>query len=235
MSISHLLARGLSAAAFACSILVAAAPAQAAVIGSFDPAFGATDSDPALANVGFRGTFSLDVSSGCYNPGGGYEINGGSDGCQITMTSLEVDFYNTNNPGPTLTSVNVMNYIDPTQYVYGAWFDPETDLFTAFDSFDSGVFPVTVTDTTESNPADQVSYTGSMDLYFVSGYECDDGCIDPAYLFDFNSYAQSNGATVTVTTVPEPATIPLTLFGLAALAAVRRRAGQASAGRRLAH
>src|SRR6202000_251026 len=63
--ISQWLHRGVFAAPAILS-LATMTPASAAVVGSFDPAFG-----PDIPNLGFRGTITLDVSSGCFAAGVG--------------------------------------------------------------------------------------------------------------------------------------------------------------------
>jgi hypothetical protein len=268
MSISHPLKRGVIAVSAAFSLMVAAAPSQAGVVGSFDPPFGGTNPD--LANVGFRGTFDLNVSAGCYGQSSAYVFTG--NGCSITVNSITVNFYNTadnpndpnGNSSPFVASytldASTGTFAVPTEqdYVTGAYFDPTTDRLVGFDTVDSNPFNVYIqqcaaggsSNCSSNNP---IFYNGSMLLYFVSGFEPQDGISvsrfsDPAYLVDCNTsttetsdgcsrYANenSNGAAVTVTSdpgpLPEPEVIPLTLIGLAALTVNRWRTRQNSTRR----
>ena len=81
---------------------LAAVPAQAAVVvGTFDPAFGAS-----IANLGYRGTVTLDVPAACFALSPGLISN--SDPCaggNIVVLSSTVEFYNLTEPGlPTILS-----------------------------------------------------------------------------------------------------------------------------------
>lgn len=223
MSISHTLARYLSAAAVACSIMVAAAPAQAGVIAIFDPAFGT-----AIPNLGFRGTVTLDVTPACYTLGPGLQPTGGA--CQITAQSAQVDFYNaTANPNTVLSSVSLAGTFFAPNYVLDAFFDPATGQLAGFDTVDSNIFNVSVRDANRLAP---IAYDGSMVLFFRTGLvgEVQGG----AYLRNCSEVegnactgAISNPARLTFITVPEPDSVALALLGLVTLAVTRRRAPRA--------
>ncbi len=226
--------RRLSVLATACSVLVFAAPASAAVVALFDPAYG-----PSIPNLGFSGSMTLDVSPSCYAQGPGYVFTGSN--CQITALSAQVNFYNAStNPSNILTSVALdASYFDPTSYVVGAYFDPTTGQFAGFDSEDSVQFAVSVSDPDATYP---IAYDGTMVLYFVSNEEpiiiesfSDVGPEDAqpgfggAYLRQCAPDTQgcfgdpSNPASLTFTTVPEPDSFALALLGLGALIVHRRR------------
>ena len=237
MSISNSLGRYLSAMAVACSILAAAAPAQAAVVATFDPAFGLDR----IPNLGFRGSVTLDVSAGCYSTAAessfSYAFTGGS--CTITPISGELNFYNaTNDPDATVlfpaSTIDLLPYLQPG-WVTGAYFDPLTGAFAGFDTFDSLEFFVSVHDSSSA----PIDYDGNMLLYFVSDHEPTSEITfrrgDPAFLVDCNpanqqettcdrfSGAVSDPANVTFAVIPEPDSIALSLLGLGALIAARRR------------
>ena len=229
MSISHVLARCLSVAAAACSLLAATAPANAGVIAIFDPAFG-----PSIPNLGFRGTLALDVSAGCYALGSGFHTTGGS--CQIVAQSGQINFYNATTNSNVLNTVDLPGAFFVPNFVFGAYFDSLTGQLAGLDTTDSGLFFVSVTD---RNAVAPINYTGNMLLYFVSGFA--PGATVPgvgaAFLVNCNPANQqdrscargdpastSNPASVTFVTVPEPDSIALALLALGALAVTRRRA-----------
>lgn len=221
----------LSAIVAAGAVLIAAAPAQAAVIASFDPAFG-----PSIPNVGFRGSITLDVTAGCYQLGSGFQNTGGA--CQITPLSAQINYYDLTTVGnPVLTTVDLAGAFFAANYVFGAYFDPLTGQLAGLDTSDSSSFGVSV-------PA-PVSYTGSMLLYFQSGFAPTPilfAAVTPsatvpgvggAYLVDCNPAGNSactritgttsNPGRLVFTTVPEPDSIALAMLGLGALAFNRRR------------
>ena len=237
MSISNSLGRCLSVMAVACSLLAVAAPTQAAVVATFDPAFGLDR----IPNLGFRGTVTLDVSAGCYSTAAAsefsYAFTGGT--CTITPISGELNFYNaTNDPGATAiftgSTIDLLPYLQ-ADWVIGAYFDPLTNAFAGFDTFDSLPFFVSVHDSSSA----PIDYDGDMLLYFVSDHEpfTEVGLVsrDPAFLVDCNpansaettcdrfSGAVSDPADVTFAVIPEPDSIALSLLGLGALLAARRR------------
>lgn len=223
----------LSAIVAAGAVLIAAAPAQAAVIASFDPAFG-----PSIANLGFRGSITLDVTAGCYQLGSGFHNTGGA--CQITPLSAQINYYDLTTVGnPVLTTVDLAGAFFAANYVFGAYIDPLTGQLAGLDTNDSNSFGVSV-------PA-PVNYTGSMLLYFQSGFAPSPilfAAVTPAatvpgvggaYLVDCNPADQlgtacnrstgttSNPGRLVFTTVPEPDSIALAMLGLGALAFNRRR------------
>jgi hypothetical protein len=213
---SHWFPRGLLAAAALCSLLTTVT-ASAAIIGSFDPAFG-----PGIPNLGFRGTITLDVS-GC---GPGFHENDG-DPCSITVDPLgvQINFYNAtlNTPNNILTTVNLPGSFFPN-FILDGTFDANGNL-EGFDTNDSALFAVSVTDTT---PGATISYSGQMLLFFTDPF-----LIDPAFLVNCpnadgptacgaNSQT-SNPAVVTFSTIPEPGSVTLAALGLGALVASRRR------------
>ena len=245
MSTLPSITRRLSAAAAVCLGLIVAAPAQAGVIASFDPAFGAS-----IPNLGFRGTINLDVSAGCYTLGSGFQFTGGS--CTITATSAQINFYNfgAGTPNTTITTVNLGPGFFAADYVFGAYFDPLTGQLAGLDTNDSDQFGVSVTD---PNPLFPINYIGDMLLYFASGtqpIEIDRASfaavapaatvpgVGGAFLVNCNPANQqeegfcqsgdpsttSNPGLLTFTTVPEPDSIALALLGFGALAFTRRRA-----------
>ena len=244
MSTSHTLKRFIIAAAAAFPVLFLTAPAQAAVIGSFDPAFG-TD----IPNLGFRGTFSLDVT-GCTTGQAHYAATG--NGCTITVNTISLFYYNaTLNPSGAPTGTLFSETLDAgfflndddmnntVNYVTGGYFDGNNRLL-GFDTIDSYRFPVTVTDGSQRAPID---YSGDMVLYFTSGFSPATGVYIPgsasAFLVDCNTSdnnespvcnrrtgTDSNPATVTfdrTTTVPEPGTLALSAVGLMGFILGRRR------------
>lgn len=237
MSILHSVARHLSALAAACFTL-AAAPTQAAVVASFDPAFG-----PAIPNLGFRGSVTFDVPTACYALGPGFHSTGGA--CQITALSGQINFYNANpsrDPNSVLTTVALDSSDFPSNYVFGAYFDPATGQLAGIDSNDSDPFSFSVVDPA-TIPGTGINYSGSMVLYFVSGFADDFGGlfstaavpsatqpgVGAAYLRNCSQGEgscigdTSNPARLTFTVVPEPDSIALALLGAGALAVIRRR------------
>jgi MYXO-CTERM domain-containing protein len=224
-SLSQCLTRGLSAAAAACSLLMMA-PASAAVIGSFDPAFG-----PGIPNLGFRGTITLQVSSGCFAAGPGFVVNDGS-ACSVTVDAAQINFYNStlNTPNNFLTTINLPgSFFSPT-FVSDIFLDA-TDQFAGLDSNFSDIFAVSVTDNSAAAIADSatISYSGNMLLFFSTG-----SGIDPAFLVNCpnsdgpgtgcgQTQQVSNPADITFTTVPEPDSVALAVLGMGALIASRRR------------
>ena len=241
MSISHSLARHLSALVVACSVFAATAPAQAAVVASFDPAFGL-----AIPNLGFKGTITLDVPSACYALGGGFHYTGGS--CEVTALMAHIDFYNsTSDPtATTILSFNDLTSFDFSSfYVYGIYIDPTTGQLTGFDTNDSEIFNVSVTDPDPLHAP--LSYTGQMALYFQSGEatpaltyrvaaSTSAGTVPGlggAYLrnctevvegsCESDTFNTSAPGSLTFTTVPEPDSVALGLLGFGALIATRRR------------
>ena len=182
MSISHPLKRGVIAVAAALSLLAMAPASHAGVIGSFDPQFGGMD--PSLNNVGFQGTFDLNVSNACYAQASPYVFTG--NGCTITVNSITVGFYDsstyTPSPGSSPTFIrsytlnaSTMTFAVPGEqnYVTGAYFDPTTDRLLSFDTRDSNDFDVSIHENPDGSgncTSGNICYDGSMILYFTSGY-----------------------------------------------------------------
>ncbi len=226
MSILNTLLRVLTARTIACSILVAAAPVQAAVVASFDPAFG-----PGIPNLGFRGSVTFDVSAACYAAGPGVVQTNPFDpnGCQITATSGEVDFYDTRDLSRTTLTTASIDFSD--FFVIDGFFDFVNDSLQGLDTEDSFLFEVSVP---------TVGYSGLMALYFTTPFSE----IDPAFLRNCpgssslddrcNDAQDSNPAIVTfrdtnAAAVPEPDSVALAVIGLGALVVGRRRRGAPTA------
>lgn len=247
MSMLLSLSRRLSAVAAAGLVMAVAAPAQAGVIASFDPAFG-----PSIPNLGFRGTINLDVTPGCYTLGSGFQFTGGT--CQITATAAQINYYNSNPlaSGATITTVNLLgSFFDPN-YVFGAYFDPVTGQLAGLDTNDSAEFFVSVNDV---GAGPSVSYSGNMLLYFSSGTEpvgrisaaavslpppvppsssvpgvggaflvdCRASDSQESFCSSGDPSTTSNPGRLVFTTVPEPDSITLALLGFGSLVLARRR------------
>ena len=221
MSIFRSAVRHLSAVA-AASFLLGAAPASAAVIAIFDPAFG-----PTIPNLGFRGTVTFDVAPACYTLGTGFVFTGGA--CQITALSSQINFYNAStNPNNVLTTVALDASYFASNYVFGAYFDPATNQLAGVDSRDSAPFAFSVMDSNANFP---VNFNGSMVLDFASGHGPLVAGISVAGAYLRNcergqgtcTGTTSNPAAVRFTTVPEPDGITLAALGLGALVFARRR------------
>lgn len=150
--------------------LSAAAATQAAVVVSFDPAFGA-----GIPNLGFKGTATLDVAQGCFSLGSGFHWISAvaSPGCTIDVQSAHIDFYNINlGPGSVFHSKDLVGPfsggpLSPFD-VYGAYFDPVSGELTGIDTEDSPIIHVTLSDN-QPNPANSVDFSGAMVLWFESG------------------------------------------------------------------
>jgi hypothetical protein len=181
--------RKLLAATLACvGLLAAQLPAQAAVVVSFDPAFGV-----GIPNLGFKGTATLDVAQDCYSLGTGFHYVGSfnESTCNITVLSASIEFYNTtqgiNSVFATTSLLGPFNALPFA--VFGAYFDIDTGELTGIDTYDSPIFSVSLIDT-QSNAPDSVNFVGDMVLWFDSGY------VQPALTSSLASSLADNAVTL---------------------------------------
>lgn len=238
MSIRRALTRSFLSLVATCSLLCAVAPSQAAVVATFDPPFG-----PAIPHLGFKGSITLDVAPACYALGAGWHDTDAN--CAVTAQSAHLDFYNaTLDPTGTtvLTTVDLFSTDFVSFYVYGIYIDPLTGQLSGFDTYDSEIFSVTVTD--NRDPFALIDYDGSMVLFFQSGMQplffrsaaavaASIPGVGGAYLKNCTDISEgcyaddanvSNPGRLVFTTndVPEPDGIALALIGLGALTVLRR-------------
>lgn len=170
MSIAQSITRCLSLAAIVCSILSAAGPAQAAIVVSFDPAFG-----NGIPNLGFKGSATLDLSAGCYALGDGAfltNVNYGGNSCNITVLSSVVQFYN-DGAGTPNTVFTEFSFGGTTPLdgfgllfdIFGASF--ENGQLNGIDSAFSTPTAVTLQD--DLLGPHPINFTGTMGLRFSTG------------------------------------------------------------------
>lgn len=219
-----------------------ATPAQAAVVvASFDPPFGAS-----IPNLGFRGTAEFSIADACFARTGLVLNSDACSGNTMRVLGAEVTFYNLADPEtPLLTSTWSASSFD---VLAGLFADGK---LVGLDTTISLPLPVAIQQSGEqavsfSGLMAVQFYSGQLggeeddDEEEEGGYGArggfgshDSSSGDPAggtRLFtcavgsvgSCNVLAQSNAATVSYETVPEPATALLALLALGAGAASRR-------------
>lgn len=235
-------ARIAAAAGFLAFAALTAVPAQAAVVvGTFDPAFGA-----GIANLGYRGTVTVDVPSACFllTPGLVANANPCSLGNMVVLSST-VEFYNVLEPGtPTFASQSFsFSPLAVGSIVTGAsssllGVNAGSSLSQSLSLSDDGPdnIPGTTDDvlyagdfTLDFSAVDPTQQTGSGPFYTAGmTTQCKPSaiapvCLEPRPLFSNRAVTEFGPPRFTV---PEPSGLALALIALGA-AMFGRRSGRA--------
>ncbi len=220
---------------------LAAVPAQAAVVvGTFDPAFGAS-----IANLGYRGTVTLDVPAACFALSPGLISNGNPcSGGTIVVLSSTVEFYNLQEPSlPTFASQSFsFGALAVSSIVTGSGSTllgvntsaSAPQFLTLFDDGPDGGF----------STADDVNYNGEFTLNFLAIDPLQQTGNGPFYTAGMTAACRptssanacetflpvdSNRAVMEFSlpqlTVPEPGGLALVMGALGAALVARRRRG----------
>ncbi|MBL8305167.1 MAG: PEP-CTERM sorting domain-containing protein [Rubrivivax sp.] len=218
-----------------------ASPAQAAVVvASFDPAFGA-----AIPNLGFRGTAEFSIADACFARTGLVLNSDACSGNTMRVLGAEVTFYNLADPETPLqtstwsgSSFNVLAGLFAGGQLVGL--DTTISLPLPVVIQQSGAQAVSFSGLMavqfysgqlggeDDDEEEEGGYgaRGSLGAHSSSSsdpaggtrlFTCAVGSVGAC-----NVLAQSNAATVSYETVPEPATALLALLALGAGAAARR-------------
>lgn len=206
-------------------ILSAGAQAAAFRVG-FDPQFSTTGS---FANLGFKGTGIVSLDNSCLAITGETAVPSGT--CTADFTSLTLELYNfTDGPG---TILSTLTYAPPSQPISGGIVSQIVTIAPGnLVGLDTNFFGPQWTSAITGGTAPAPLPSGSnISLRFLSNFNVDDGFyVAPDVILKIcNSDGQScstsdpGKATVTFTSVPEPATGVLALTALGALGWIRRR------------
>lgn len=216
----------IGAGVFVVAMLAGAESAQAAIYrGSWDPAYGA-----AFPDLGWKGTATFLIPDACLS-GAGAILN--TDPCSnngMKMLGANVSFYNSTNDPQGLNILETITFSSPPAI-------PVVYSMQVTNHVLTGV------DTGYSNPVQAFnSLAGGGNYYFALQFFSSDtnnvqlfhmpGYMDPSCsygprsnpLCGYNDQSPANQPTMTLTQVPEPATVALVLAGLGAISlTVRRR------------
>jgi PEP-CTERM motif len=144
--------------------------AQAAVVVSFDPAYGS-----AIPNLGFKGTALVDVPENCSGQGTGYRTaeDLAAESCYIQVLSAHIEFYNT-----SLGSESVFASFDllgpyPVNESYFLQLESAyflNDELAGIGTTASDIFSINLVDE-QPESGNSVNFNGFMVLFFESGYQ----------------------------------------------------------------
>jgi len=213
--------RRWAAAAAMALVVVGSGAANAAVFTTnWDPLFNPLFFTDTGVNLGWKGTASIDVDSGCVTPSTTVTF---PTGCgAASLIGYGFTLYNTL-PGNVLYTGGAAGNLSP---------DPNAVRFDAFGVVDGFTLPGVIILSGSPFVIGGISFAAELDFIISGPYTgprlkltgdiCDDGCIE-TYFSDTSGAEGPYKPIVRWTQVPEPATLVLVGLALFAAGAARRR------------